>query len=87
MGGFKSLIPNPINNHINNVFKNQKQAGAKAPESVEVDKDDMGLITPGYRNISVVHELKYYNYTEISLLNQYPDYRFEKSGIAQDAQD
>lgn len=31
--------------------------------------DDLGLSVPGTRNISINHSFKYYNYTEINLLN------------------
>lgn len=40
--------------------------------------DDLGLSTPGHRNISISHTFRYFNYTEINLLNSKPDYYYEK---------
>ena len=40
--------------------------------------DDLGLSAPGTRNISIDHQFKYYNYTEINKLNSEPEYRFQK---------
>lgn len=50
----------------------------KEPEIKETPfQDDLGLVSPGTRNISINHQFKYYNYTEINLLNRNPEYRFE----------
>lgn len=40
--------------------------------------DDLGLSAPGTRNITIDHQFKYYNYTEINKLNSEPEYRFQK---------
>lgn len=48
-------------------------------EQVPEEKlDDLGLSAPGTRNISISHTFRYYNYTEINLLNSKPDYYYEK---------
>jgi hypothetical protein len=50
------------------------------PKKIEsnITMDDLGLSAPGTRNISIEHQFKYYNYTEINKLNSEPEYRFEK---------
>lgn len=58
--------------------------GGKKEQKPQIEEtpfqDDLGLVSPGTRNISINHQFKYYNYTEINLLNRNPEYRFEQSG-------
>jgi hypothetical protein len=57
-----------------------KQQSKNVTEAPQVDSpfDDLGLSVPGTRNISINHQFKYFNYTEINMLNMQPEYRFEK---------
>ena len=60
-------------------FGGKKDAKPEIKDEKPSASDDLGLAAPGTRNITINHQFKYYNYTEINLLNHNPEYRFEKT--------
>ena len=55
--------------------KSKEDNGTKHDECC----DDLGLIAPGQRDISIKHGFEFYNYSEIEMLWSNKAYRFEKS--------
>lgn len=55
-----------------------RKGGAPYDNETIQELDDLGLAAPGTRNISISHLFRYFNYSEINLLNTKPEYYYEK---------